>query len=60
MNRPKVKGEISCIYCNAACDPEKDEFVITRRKTINWFHKKCYHVYKTIGFNLVDGDNKDV
>lgn len=55
-SRPKVKGACCCIYCNGTCDPEKDEFVVTKRKQLNWFHKRCYYVYQQIGFNPVDDE----
>lgn len=58
--RPKVTGAVNCIYCNGLCDPDNDDFVVTRRKTINWFHRRCYHVYKTIGFDLINEDKNDV
>jgi len=57
-NRPKVKGECYCIYCNGTCNPYNDEFVITKRKQLNWFHKSCYFKYKVIDFDLVS-DQED-
>lgn len=59
MARPKVKGDCSCIYCNQLCNPDTDEFVITKRKQLNWFHKRCYFVYNQLGFNLVDEDKHE-
>lgn len=53
------KGNINCIYCNNSCNPDIDEFVIKRRKTINWFHKRCYYVYKQLGFNPIDEERSE-
>lgn len=52
--RPKAKGECFCMYCNCTCNPETDEFIVTKRKDLHWFHKRCYCVYNQIGFNPVD------
>lgn len=56
--RPKCDGPVFCIYCNSACNPDTDEFVITKRRTVNYFHKRCYYVYSKLGFNLVDQEDK--
>lgn len=53
VKRPKIKGECICIYCNNSCDPDKDEFVVTKRKQLKWFHKRCYYVYNKLGFDLI-------
>lgn len=42
------------MYCNCTCNPETDEFIVTKRKDLHWFHKRCYYVYNQIGFNPVD------
>lgn len=54
MVRPQTSGPCFCIYCNNEVDPDKDEFVITKSKNLRWFHKRCYFVYKTIGFNPIE------
>lgn len=58
QSRPQTKGQVNCVYCNCECDPEQDEFVITKRKTINYFHKRCYYVYGQLGFDVTTEDNK--
>lgn len=59
IKRPKTTGPVFCIYCNNSCNAETDEFIVTKRKTVRYFHRNCYYKYKTIGFNLVDKEKEN-
>lgn len=42
----KMTYNLKCPYCDKNCKSDKDEFTVTRRKTMQYFHKACYEVNK--------------
>lgn len=38
----KISYNLICPYCEKECKAGKDEFTLTRRKTMQYFHKACY------------------
>lgn len=38
----KISYNLTCPYCEKDCIAGKDEFTLTRRKTMQYFHKACY------------------
>lgn len=40
----KISYNMTCPYCNEKCDSWRDEFTLTRRRTMQYFHKSCYNL----------------
>lgn len=38
----KMITNLKCPYCDKECETKKDEYTLTRRKTIQYFHRACY------------------
>lgn len=50
ISRPKPKLiHYFCIYCNKEVDTNIDEFVITKRKSLIYFHSECFKIYGRLG-----------
>lgn len=50
ISRPKPKQkENYCIYCNKLVDNDKDEFVLSKRHTLIYFHSDCFKIYGRLG-----------
>lgn len=38
----KMTYNLKCPYCENDCKADQDEFTVTRRKTMQYFHRACY------------------
>ena len=40
--RKRMSYNMKCPYCDKQCEAKTDEFTVTRRKTMQYFHRACY------------------